>query len=504
MLKTAVVVPPATFIRVSPFPVLGPAILKTFLDSNGYKTDFIDLSVRVNYLNRFRIRKVFNLELFHKKEHLIKFLETGEGEAIVKEVEKIIALGNLTNYDVIGFTLSSVDHIIFSLCIAKILKEKYNKKIVFGGPIISRADFSAILDFDFLDFLVVGDGEEPFLKILRYFDGSDDVKNCAGISYKEKGVIHECEPSSFPLEKKPLPSFNTEDLKLYNRLRSMQISILPYLLTKGCKFKCAFCCEYPSALFSYTPLEKVISDIKSLLETYKVNTIFFSEANIDNDSEYLKSFCEKIISEKLEFYWGGQSTISGLDENMIKLMASAGCKFLLVGLESASETVRARMFMQKTANLERFQETLKLLHKYGIGVHNFYIVEFPHETEDEFKQSVNFFEKTSNYLNSAVCAPFMLVENSIIHSSPMRFGIKIREPKGRYTFLDREWQFDEIDGIKWEEKKKIGETKSKIINSKIYRQIRLRLLLNSIFKHPSYVLKAMIYRPYSNYEDYFL
>jgi len=505
MLKTAIVVPPASSFRVSPFPVLGPAILKSFLDSNGYKADFIDLSIRVSYLNRFRMRKIFDLKIFYNTKDLVNFLENGRGKTIRAEVEKFIALGHLTNYDVIGFSLSSIDHIASALCISKILKEKYNKKIVFGGPITSRTDYSYLLDFDFVDFLVVGDGEEPFLKILHFFDNSCNIKNYDGIFYKKNGRIHKSKPSVFPLEKKPIPSFNTEDLKLYNKLRALKLSILPYLLSRGCKYKCAFCCEYGNSKFEYMPLEKAISDIKVLLKTYNATSLFFAESNTDNNQEYLQDLSKRIISEKLKFAWGGQTTISGLDKNTIKIMARAGCQFVIVGLESASESVRDRMLMRKAGNLEKFKETLKLLHRYKIRTHNFYIVEFPHETDEEFKENIKFLNETASYLTTAFCDRFLLLENSTIFSAPHAFNIRIRKNNdGKFDFLNRWRKFDDVGGLKWEEKERRGIIKKRMINGMIHRRIRWRLRLTSLFKHPSYTLRKVIYQRYSNYDEYFL
>jgi len=262
MLKTAIVTPPVPNHIINPFPLLGPSILKTFLDYNGYKIDLVDLAVRTRYLNRFLLRKIFKLELFENRERVINFLENAKDSQIEMEIRKIINLGNLTYYDVIGFSLCDDSGIPFSLCISKILKERYGKKIVFGGNILATSNYTYLLDFEFLDFLIIGDGEEPLLKVLRYFEGIEDIEKCDGIFYKKEEKIHTSKHSTFPIENKPIPSFNVEDLKLYKKLSMKGLSILPYLLTRGCRFKCAFCSDYKNAFFSYIPLEKVISDIR--------------------------------------------------------------------------------------------------------------------------------------------------------------------------------------------------------------------------------------------------
>jgi radical SAM superfamily enzyme YgiQ (UPF0313 family) len=503
MLKTVIVNSPAPDWVLNPLPLLGPSILKTFLDSKGYKIDLVDLAVRVRYLNRYPLRKIFNLELFQSRKRVINFLENYKDNDIRAEIEKIIKLGNLTNYDVIGFSLNNETDITFSLCIAKILKERYNKKIVFGGPIENSSDYINLLDFDFVDFLVVGDGEEPFLNILRYFEGVDNIKNCNGICYKKGRKIYITKPSTFPIEKKPLPSFNIEDLKLYKKLSTKKLSMLPYLLTRGCRFKCAFCSYYKSIGFSYTPLEKVISDIKFLLKTYQANSIFFTEGNMNNSPQYMKELSECIIKEKLKFYWGGLGTIFGLNESIIKIMAKAGCKFVFVGIETASEYMPDRMNIQKASNLKELKETLKLLHKYGIKTHNFYIVEFPYETYDDFKKTINFIKETAKYTTTAHSSLFVLTENSLIFQAPQTFQIKIRK-KRKSSFLCIGHEFDEINGLKWEEKYKRGDIKERIVNKIIFKEIMINFILKSLLKNPLYLIKRKISHPYLCFDEYFI
>lgn len=502
MLKTVIINPPVPDWVVNPLPLLGPAILKTFLDSKGYEVDLVDLAVRVRYLNRFPFRKIFNLELFQSRRRVISFLKNGKDSHIRSEVEKMIKLGNLTNYDVIGFNFV-VANIHFTLCMAKILKEKYNKKIVFGGTLTVKLDCTSLLEFDFIDFLIVGDGEEPLLKVLRYFEGKGDIENCDGVFYKKNGKIHASEPSNFPIEKRSLPSFNPNELKLYKKLSTNGLSILPYLLTRGCRFKCAFCSEYENSSFSYTPLEKVISDVKVLLKTYHVNSIFFAESNINNDPEYIKKLSEHIIKEKLKFSWGGLGSIFGLDESTIKLMAKAGCRYIFLGVETASKSIPDKMNMRKTDDLEKFKETLKLLHKHGIGTHSFYIVEFPYETNDDFKKTIDFIKETAKYTTTAHASVFVLTENSTIFRVPKAFQIEIRKRK-KYDFLYIGHEFDEMNGLKWEQKWRKGEIKESMLNKIIFKEIMANFILKSLLKDPLYLVKRKFSHPYPSFDEYFV
>jgi len=505
MIKLAIVCPPMPDWVVNPFPTLGPAILKTFLDSNGYKTDLIDLAVRVRYLNRFPFRKIFNINFFEDKERIINFLENGKDTEIEKEIRKLIKLGNLADYDVIGFSLYDETNITFALCIGKILKKEYEKKIVFGGPSTIRADYTSLLDFEFVDFLIVGDGEQPLLKVLRYFEGECNIENCDGIFYKENGKIHKSNPNRCPIENKPTPSFNIEDLNLYRNLSQKKLLILPYLLSRGCKFKCSFCTEYENVTFNYTPLEKVIVDIKFLLNAYNANSIYFSEANINNDPEYLVELSKKIIEGGLKFSWGGFATIQDLNENKIKLIAQAGCKYLNIGVESVSEPILKKMRIRKVFSLGEFKETLKLLHKYGIKINTFYIVELPGETYEDFKKNLDFIKETAEYITSSSGVAFRLLENSVAFLQPKIFNIKIEEKHvGKYSFFVRPLKFDEKNGLRWEEKYERGKIKEKLLNKIIFKVLRLRFILRTLMRNPLYLIREKISHPYASCDVFFI
>jgi len=194
-------------------------------------------------------------------------------------------------------------------------------------------------------------------------------------------------------------------------------------------------------------------------------------------------------------------------------MAKAGCKYIFLGVETASESMINKMNVQKVRDLEKFKQILKLLYRYGIKTHNFFMVEFPYESYEDFKKTIDFIKKTSKYATTVEAGIFSLLDNSPVFLSPKSFKIKIRNKNtGKYCFLDKNvhffytgaWRFDEIDGLKWEEKHKRGKIKEKMLNTIIFRKVALRRVLKSLFKTPLYAIKKKILYPYSCYDEYFL
>ena len=103
-------------------------------------------------------------------------------------------------------------------------------------------------------------------------------------------------------------------------------------------------------------------------------------------------------------------------------MAKSGCKYLLWGLESASQ--RVLDLMDKGTKPEDVSKLMKNAHAAGIANHVFMICGFPTETEDEFAQTIKFLDDHKDYIYAVHRGTFSLEPESPIFEHQERFGIK--------------------------------------------------------------------------------
>jgi radical SAM superfamily enzyme YgiQ (UPF0313 family) len=505
VVRTVIVTPPVTDWTSYPVPQAGPAIIRSFLEEHGHRVDLVDLAIRVRHANRFRVRRPYDLRLFFAdRERVRRFLTGGADAALADISRRLVREARLEDCDVAGFSIPSIDSLVPALCIARVLKEGGRPVVVVGGAVFERGDHRGVLDLGWVDCLVEGDGEEPMLHIVEACAGGRPVgTGVAGLHTRDtRGTAGS---AAYPLERKRVASFDPEDLRCFRALSPRGASILPYLLTRGCRFKCSFCSDYRNVRFAYTPADKIVQDVGLLLERHRPEAIYFLESNINNDPERVRELSERILAEGLRFAWGGLGTIWGLDEPLVRLMARAGCRFLFIGIESGSEGTLEDMNIGKCKRLDDIRGTLALLHAHGIRTHTFYIVEFPHETDADFERSLGLLRDTARYVTTAQANVFELIEDAPVYLRPDAFGVRLRDaedPHFRFLAGTTERPFDEVGGRPWEERQASGRRKMRRFSREIFRQVTLPLVLRTALRDPAYLVRRAIDCPYFSYDLY--
>ncbi|MBI2898543.1 MAG: B12-binding domain-containing radical SAM protein [Deltaproteobacteria bacterium] len=496
-MRTAIVIGPTTDDVCSPFPFLGPAILKAFARSRGHSVEIVDLGVRVRHANRWRWRRPFRPEVFSSGSAVRRYLDSGDDSRIAAEVDALIDLGALDDFELVGFSLYDSNAIGAALCLAKRLKQRQGATTVFGGPVIRRGDFEYLLHFDFVDHVVVGDGEEALVALL---DGSHGAAT-PGLVSRGRRANAGWRAVDLPLSSKPLPEFEASDLWAYRRLAIKNRAFAPYLLTRGCRYKCAFCPEYPKVGFEYTPIAKVVGDVRELVARSGIDAIYFTEANITNDLERVRELCDELLAKEVRVPWGGLGTLAGLDRATIRLMADAGCRYLLIGVESGSEAMLEALNVTKIPSPRELRAIFAQLHECGIRTSAQFIVGLPHETERDYQATVALFRELSPHLTRAIAFGFELVEGSPCALRPEKFGLRPTPTgAGDYRFGHRGLPFDEEGGLTWERKRRSVIGREKRLNRLIDRTVGRRLMLRLCREDLRVGLKLLTRRPYFSYD----
>lgn len=496
--RMAIVTPPLPDGAISPMANLGPAVLRGDLEARGYALDTLDLCGAVRFENRRRVGRRFPLDPFYANpDRLRAHLDGDHDDAIAAATEALLREGRLDRYDVVGFSLCLDTALGPALCLARRLKESARPPlIVLGGPIFERSDFGYLLELDAVDAIVKGDGE-PAMRALaegRPLEGIEGVETRGRLA----------RPASVPLDEKACPVFEGVDVERYRRLGLKGRRWLPYLLTRGCRYRCSFCRDYTNVRFTYTPTEKVLDDLSRLRRDHAVDSIYFGESNINNDPDAIAALSEGLIRRELGVAWGGLGTISGLDPELIPLMARAGCRFLSIGVETASERLREKWNIGKCRDLGEIRRRLELLHAHGIRVNALFIVSFPHETREDHVDTMRFLGEVAGYLTTVGASEFDLVEGSPAHMRQGVFGLSARPrpATGRYAFLDRYAAFDEIGGLGWEAKQRQARVRLTRFEQAARLRVGLPLALRLWREDPLYPLRRLVRRPYFDYDVY--
>jgi len=256
--------------------------------------------------------------------------------------------------------------------------------------------------------------------------------------------------------------------------------------------------------YTYTPAEKVVDELAFLKREHDVDAIYFGESNINNDETAVRELSELILRRDLRVQWGGLGTIWGLDDDTIELMARAGCCYLSIGIETASERLRQKWNIGKCRDLSEIEARLARMHALGIRVNALFIVGFPHETEDDYRETIAFLETIAPYTTTVGATDFDLVEGSPAYVRQEAFAVRARPraSRARYAFLERHVAFDEIGGARWEEQQARSGQKLARFERIARLRVGLPLALRLWREDPLYPVKRVTRRPYFDYDIY--
>jgi len=166
--------------------------------------------------------------------------------------------------------------------------------------------------------------------------------------------------------------------------------------TKGCPYTCGYC-PYPYGFghrLIYRSPARVGSDIERLKNEFGVEQILFRDQVFTINPKHARAVCEELIRRDLKISWVCETRYDIIDESMIDLMARAGCSEIHYGLESADETMFAKV--AKTdgpKSLDLFEKTIALTRARGLRAHVHLIVGMPDESRSSARNTAKWLRR---------------------------------------------------------------------------------------------------------------
>jgi len=473
----------------------GMAVLTAFLRKHGYCVEQEDLLVKFNRHNAFLPFLKFknkDLDININIMQIRRFLEYGEIEDRLSSfIDKILDSTPVERFDIIGFSIFTHHQFLFSLFLSKMIKQRSDALIVFGGSFITHYGQLYPDVFNLIDYMIVGDGRIPLLSLIDYLTKRITVSEVPNLIYKEKEKLVVNSKAFYPLEDIPTPDFTDLPLRLYE---NKYIDIegydpqLPYQISRGCLGGCSFCTHRIKDKLEFKSYDKVISELEQMQEMYKSRIFHFCDDAINNSYEYLEGLCDLFIKNRLNISWNAYAKLDNLDKHILRKMKEAGCRCLNFGVESGSN--RILKAMNKGITSEQASMTLKLAYETGLRNLVFLMAGYPYETQEDNRQTSEFIRKNRKYINYVRIYIFQLYYGSAIYCYPKKYHIdNVALLPSRYCFA-----FDESNGLKWQQKQRQQEySKSQILKT-IHKYIRFKNFVFTLLRLFGFII-AKIKRP---------
>lgn len=413
-------------------PAIGLGYLDSYIRSKGLKSKVCDFNIYFHNTASSEYKMLWHVENknYWSNEKTFSLICKLFEKQINYAAEKISS----SQAGLVGFSVVDPKERITIEVIKKIKKSAPGKKIILGGPACSteeQRNFFTESIPGYIDYFIVGEGEETLCEIIQREQGGSNSEDIAGLAYQVNGGWKSLSrPPINPLDIIPFPDYRSFDLSQYTAKEAILVE-----WSRGCLGRCSFCKNYRLVQgYRWRSPELIFKELSFLKNNYGINTFTVCDNLMNGSIPQLTDACELIIKNDLRINWSGQiAPRSQMPDSLFRQMRLAGCFKLQIGVESGSR--RVLQMMKKPYLPETASENIKAAKRSGMETEIFLLVGFPGETEKEFRRTIDFLKKNSRYIDVIKSINTLhLIAGTEVYENPARFGLALL-PKHDWHYL---------------------------------------------------------------------
>jgi radical SAM superfamily enzyme YgiQ (UPF0313 family) len=285
-----------------------------------------------------------------------------------------------------------------------------NLKILLGGQHFTIEGKKAF--YKCFDYGYCGECENQLLSLLKGIENEGDLSDILGLYYRNgKEVIYTGTNTYIrDLDSLPFPARDLLPMHKYKvgTLRG-RLNFTTIHSMRGCPWHCIFCAsdKLNTTLVSRRSPESIIEEIKQVINDFGIKHFLFTDDVLTlYFDDHLKIICEKIIEERLNITFEGNTRANLIKEEMIELMSRAGLIRLSFGLETVDTEMRKTM--KKQVPLKHYSNANRILNKYNVEAANSVMLGLPGETRETIKKTLDYLRNDSEVkmANFAIAIPY--------------------------------------------------------------------------------------------------
>jgi len=289
--------------------------------------------------------------------------------------------------DMIGLSVVCTTYTL-ALNMVEYIGRHFKGHIVLGGAQMSFEREKTLEDYDRIDFVVVGEGEETLVKLMEHLETGENLQDIKGLIYRDNGVI-KVNPSFkwiSDLNKLPFPDYRLFGLKSLRPEFPYRVST-----SRSCPFRCVFCNPHTmQGKWRSRDFGLAIEELKFAKAELGIRRFDICEPVFNLTVDRVIEFCELLIKEQISMPWICNSGLRAdkITDEMMKVMKRSGFERLKIGVETLSREVFPNI--NKGETIEDIIRAVEIGKKNDLKVSGSFIIGLPGST---YKTSMESFEQ---------------------------------------------------------------------------------------------------------------
>jgi len=303
----------------------------------------------------------------------------------------------------VGFSMYLWNRDLSCEIAAELRRSNPDVKLFCGGPEVT-ADPESVTRLGIFDFVIIGEGEVPFLSLCQTLESGGDYSKIPGVLLPGAALLPPPPPVA-DLDSIPSPY-------LTGVIDTHDYPGILWQLSRGCSFTCDFCFDSRGMHgVRHFSLKRLKSELRHFVTT-GVRQVFVLDSTFNLNQERAKKILRMIKTLAPDIHFHFEVRNEFIDREMARLFARIACS-LQIGLQSADREVLRRV--GRSFDKADFSAKVGLLNESGAVFGFDLIYGLPGDTLDGFRSTLDY--ALSLYPNHLDIFPLAVLPGTRLASS---------------------------------------------------------------------------------------
>jgi len=244
-----------------------------------------------------------------------------------------------------------------------------------------------------VDAVCRGEFDRTVAELVAATASGKDWSEVAGMTWRENGQVRVNPPRPLieNLDELPFPARDVIKCSDYRQGTFRGKVCTTVITSRGCPFRCIYCL-WPNTLYGHRfrarSAANVVDELEEAVNKYGVDEVYFDDDSMALDRQRMLDICRLINERNLKFEWIAQCRVDSMDEEVLRAMKNAGCRYIRFGVESGSEKILK--LIKKGIRRDQVRSAFRFARRIGIRTQAFFLFGVPGEDEETIRRTIEF------------------------------------------------------------------------------------------------------------------
>lgn len=294
----------------------------------------------------------------------------------------------------VGLT-AMTPHIVQAGKLAQLIKEEMPETVVLlGGAHISSVPAETMLRLPAIDIGFIGEADNSLPELLDALNKGASVDTVSGTISRINGELVNTGQRSERIRLDELPLYAWDILEGFPDIyrpplfSTHRTPAVPILTSRGCPGKCIFCYSGCHKTLSTYSADYIMNMLGYLKLHYGIREFMLYDDNFVMFRKNLIKLLNMLITSDFDLTWVCNARVDMVDEEMLGLMARAGCRQISYGIETGNQGIMDSL--EKNITKEKVVRAIALTRVAGIRTVGYFMIGHFGETPETIEETVRF------------------------------------------------------------------------------------------------------------------